>query len=277
MWRIWLLGLGLHAFVYVGSASAQFSGGGGGSSMGGGGSAGGLSSGGGSMGGGGGQGGGGGLGGGAGGGGSFNNPTNSGGFGLGFMTLGQRAGSNRSGTSTGSGSFLGPYYASPLALGYGPLNTGSAATASANTDPTFGSAFANTATSGSGAAGGRGGAGGQAGAASNLSGSVDFTPINSSGLRRNLPYSAAINFDGAPTNPDVSASIMEQRMVSNVSEMLARSSRIQSASNIQISLDQGVLVLSGIVGTEKERRVIEAMVRMTPGVRDLRNDVRTSP
>ena len=197
---------------------------------------------------------------------------------MGFLTLGQRAGSNRSGT--GSGSFLGPYYASPLALGYGPLNTGSAATANANTDPTFGTAFANTATSGTGAAGGRGGAasqGSQGGATSNLTGSVDFTPINSSGLRRNLPYSAEVNFEGTPTNPDAAAAIMEQRMLNNVTDMLARSSRVQAASNIQISMDQGVLVLSGKVGTDKERRVLEAMVRMTPGVRDLRNDVRTSP
>ena len=42
-------------------------------------------------------------------------------------------------------------------------------------------------------------------------------------------------------------------------------------------MDQGVLVLSGKVASDKERRVLEAMVRMTPGVRDLRNDVRTSP
>jgi hypothetical protein len=165
-----------------------------------------------------------------------------------------------------------------LALGYGPLNTGSAATANANTDPTFGTAFANTATSGTGTAGGRGGAGGgQGGATSNLTGSVDFIPISSSGLRRNLPYSAEVNFEGTPTNPDAGAAIMEQRMLSNVTDMLARSSRVQAASNIQISMDQGVLVLSGKVGTDKERRVLEAMVRMTPGVRDLRNDVRTSP
>jgi osmotically-inducible protein OsmY len=86
-----------------------------------------------------------------------------------------------------------------------------------------------------------------------------------------------VNFEGTPTNPDAAASIMEQRMLSNVTDMLARSSRVQAASNIQISMDQGVLVLSGKVGTDKERRVLEAMVRMTPGVRDLRNDVRTSP
>jgi len=272
MCRIFLLGMALHLSWSVSEVAAQGGtssiGGGSGSGLGGGGfggsSMGGSGLGGGSMGGGGNQ---------------YLGNSNSAGFGLGFLRLGQSGNSRGGGNSTGTTSFLGPFYASPLALGYAPLNSGSSQTASSNSNPAFGAAFANTA---SGTTGGRGAAGvlGGMGATgtSNLTGSVDFNPVNSSGIRRNLPYAAEVNFEGnlarSETDQAALVAMAERRLVEEVASVVSRSSRLPSASGVNVSMDQGFLVLRGNVGSEKERRVLEAMVRMTPGVREIRNEVR---
>lgn len=273
MRRILLLGIVLQLAIVTGQAVAQSSMGSSGSSSSGLGSSGlgGSGLGGGSMGGG--SMGGGGMGGGS----QFLGAPSGSGFGLGFMRLGQsNTGRGGSGSSTGSTSFLGPYFASPLALGYGPLNTGNAQAAGSNANPAFGTAFATSATGTSGSrstAGGMGGAG-----SSNLTGSMDFNPVNSTGIRRNLPYAAEINFDGRSGRSESEqgnmAAMAEQRLVNEVATVVARSTRLPSAGNVVVSMDQGFLVLRGSVGTDKERRVLEAMVRMTPGVREIRNEVR---
>jgi len=40
-----------------------------------------------------------------------------------------------------------------------------------------------------------------------------------------------------------------------------------------VGLEGGSLVLRGIVNDDHERRLAEAVARMTPGVRDLRNEL----
>ena len=67
--------------------------------------------------------------------------------------------------------------------------------------------------------------------------------------------------------------IAEKRLIDEVGSIVSRSSRLPSASAVLVSMDQGFLVLRGKVGSEKERRVLEAMVRMTPGIREIRNEV----
>ena len=273
MRRIFLLGLALHLTWAVGQVAAQ----GGSSSLGGGSGSGlgGSGLGGSSL-------GGSGLGGGGMGGGPNqligNSNGNNSGFGLGFMRLGQSGSARGGGSATGSTSFMGPYYASPLALGYGPLNTGNAQAASSNANPAFGTVFANTA---SGTTGGRGASGAMGGlgatGSSNLTGSVDFNPVNSSGIKRNLPYAAEVNFEGNFTRSEADQAaliaIAEKRLIDEVGSIVSRSSRLPSASAVVVSMDQGFLVLRGKVGSEKERRVLEAMVRMTPGIREIRNEV----
>lgn len=267
MSRIFLLGICLHLSWAATQVTAQGGinslGGGSGSGLGGS-SMGGGGFGGGSMGGGGNQ---------------FLGNSGSSEFGLGFLRLGQSGTSRGGGNSTGSTSFLGPYFASPLALGYGPLNAGSTQTSSPNANPAFGTPFASSA---SGTTGGRRNAGTMGGAGltgtSNITASVDFTPVNSSGIRRNLPYTAEVNFDGNLVQSEgeqaAVAALAERRMVAEVVSVLGRSSRLPSASGVVVSMDQGFLVLRGNVGSEKDRRVLEAMVRMTPGVREIRNEVR---
>jgi hypothetical protein len=57
-----------------------------------------------------------------------------------------------------------------------------------------------------------------------------------------------------------------------VQEILRHSSRLASA-NIQVATDRGALVLRGIVKDDHERRLAEAMARLTPGVHELRNEL----
>ncbi|MFL5244620.1 MAG: BON domain-containing protein [Gemmataceae bacterium] len=55
--------------------------------------------------------------------------------------------------------------------------------------------------------------------------------------------------------------------------VLDRSSKIQSKSTILVGVEGGSLVLRGIVKNDHERRLAEAIARLTPGVRDLRNEL----
>jgi osmotically-inducible protein OsmY len=64
------------------------------------------------------------------------------------------------------------------------------------------------------------------------------------------------------------------KLTSDLNAVIARSSRLPSASGIDVSIDQGIVVLRGAVASDKERRVLEAIVRMSPGVREIRNEVR---
>jgi len=275
MIRISLLALMFHSLLVVGQAIAQPNSTG--SGIGGGGIGGSSGIGGGGI-------GGGGIGGGGMSSGNQFIGNQSGGFGLGFMKLGTASGRAGSANSTGSTSFMGPYYATPQAIGYGPLNSGSTQAYSPTSNPAFGVAFANTgsagANSGRGGMGGLGGAGAMgAQGASNLTGSVDFVPLSSSGVRRNLPYAAEVNFEGNLATMDGSgmAAAASAKLTSDLNSVIARSSRLPSASGINVSMDQGVVVLKGAVASDRERRVLEAMVRMSPGVREIRNEVRVGP
>jgi len=58
-----------------------------------------------------------------------------------------------------------------------------------------------------------------------------------------------------------------------VQTILDRSSKIQSKGTIQVGLEGNTLVLRGLVKNDHERRLAEAIARLTPGVRDLRNEL----
>ena len=54
--------------------------------------------------------------------------------------------------------------------------------------------------------------------------------------------------------------------------MLARSSAISRAANVAVAVEPGsTVILSGRVADEEERRLVEGMVRLTPGVRRIEN------
>jgi len=57
-----------------------------------------------------------------------------------------------------------------------------------------------------------------------------------------------------------------------------RLSSLPNANGVQLSLNgDGVATLRGAVATENDRRVLEAFVRMEPGVRDVKNEVTVLP
>jgi osmotically-inducible protein OsmY len=60
---------------------------------------------------------------------------------------------------------------------------------------------------------------------------------------------------------------------SELRDTIARSSRLTSRDNIQLGMDGGTVVLRGTVVDDHERRLAESLVRLSPGVRDVRNEL----
>ncbi len=56
-------------------------------------------------------------------------------------------------------------------------------------------------------------------------------------------------------------------------KILADSAPANSERDVQMEMDGSTLVLKGTVGSEREKRLAEAMLRLEPGVYDIRNDL----
>jgi hypothetical protein len=253
-------------------ATAQFAGGGGGGAGGGGGGAGGGGA------------GGGGFGGGGAGGGGFGGGGGTGSSGSIFGSAGTGGGGKTtSGTTTGTtpisnaNPFQG-YYASPLAAGLGNnvtlasqngLNFSTSGGTMANTlvtgrgtfgVPLFGQVSGGTNT-GSRFGGGGGGVGG-GGAGSGQMGAGSFS---TTGQKRTPQYITNIDFDRAPPK-------QAPQMQADLSGALAQSPSL-AGKNLNVSIQGQTVVLQGTVATEKERSLAEGLIRLTPGVQDVRNEI----
>jgi hypothetical protein len=184
------------------------------------------------------------------------------------------AGSSTSGY--GSTSLLGAYLGNPLATGV-PGTT---------TTKTFGqplfnvstSGVYNTNTSGSGASGRGntpgGNPGGRTGATNvgntgtgNINRSTATTSFNpSSTFRSNAaPYTTRIAFVVTPPPRD--------ELRTDLLRTIAQSSDLPSRNGISVQMDGDAVVLQGQVSTNEERRVVESLMRLTPGVRVVRNEL----
>jgi hypothetical protein len=86
------------------------------------------------------------------------------------------------------------------------------------------------------------------------------------GLRRAPAYVTMAVFDYNPAPP--AAALTEARAV------IARSSRLPSRGNVRVTLDGNVFVLRGDVRDTRELQLVEAVLRLTPGVRAVRNELR---
>jgi hypothetical protein len=182
------------------------------------------------------------------------------------------------------GSFSNPYYqgtytntaGTPGGFGTVLFGTGAAGTGATGTRAT-GAATARTTTAagrvgganpfgtsaspfgGATGAGGRaGGFGGAAGATSAFGGQVIPLP-------RNIAYTAVLRF---PT-----PAIVPAQRVADVQAVFARSTQFGGPAAVSVLADGPVLVLRGRVGSEDEARLAEGMVRLTPGVREVRNEL----
>jgi hypothetical protein len=109
---------------------------------------------------------------------------------------------------------------------------------------------------------------------SSMSGSAgSFAPAgNTSGLKV-----FAVSANSRPVSPNASVVATSGRLHSEVQAVLARSTALSSKGSIQVGVDGRTVVLRGTVSDERERRSAENMLRLTPGVADVRNELTIGP
>src|SRR6516225_7154484 len=209
-------------------------------------------------------------------GGSFSGGSFSGGsFSGGSFSGGSFSGGSFSGTTSGTGRLgIGGYgntgttyqgvsqtnpfassYANPLAAG---LSNGTGNTR-------FGMPLFNVTTGTSGSFTGNVG-----GISGGISGQSAATFNAASGAHRTTPFVAGVELPSfqPPPRPEVSRTQLE------VQGVLARSSALPSKGNIRVAVEGATVVLRGTVADNRERLLSEAMIRLTPGVADVRNELR---
>jgi hypothetical protein len=146
------------------------------------------------------------------------------------------------------------YYANPFAAGL-PSSSGLGSTSTTTRTAAYGTPLYGT-TSNSMSTG-----------TANLSNATNqgYPGSNSIGIRRAPAYTTAIAFERTP--------VKTTAVQSDVQAMLAKSSKILSKDTIIVAVDGNGIVLRGIAKDEHERRLAEALVRLTPGVRNVRNEL----
>jgi osmotically-inducible protein OsmY len=199
-------------------------------------------------------------------GGSF---TGSSGSGFAGGTGGGFTGSSGLGTSLGgtgrtgqigSGSVFGRYLGNPLAMGYASATSSALGSKYARTFPvtlSFGQALYNPTVTSSATLG-----------STALGNTANRYPGASSvGMRRAPGYLTVPGFD-VPPRPTMAA------VRSDLQSVIDRSSRLPSRGNIQVLSEGDTIVLRGQVASERERRLAEGLLRLSPGVRQIRNELR---
>ncbi|MFL5331208.1 MAG: BON domain-containing protein [Gemmataceae bacterium] len=174
---------------------------------------------------------------------------------------GGTGGSNRSsfGATGGSGgSGFGGSRTSSSGLSMGGLGTSSS--------PSGG--FTSLGNTGAGTAGGfnRGTTGlGTAGVSGSGGISQTFAPAAPSGLKSGMLYTTTVRF---PMTIQPMTQVRD-----SLQSVVARSSSVSAPANVKVDVDSGVVVLRGQVADDDERRHVENLVRLSPGVREVRNEL----
>jgi BON domain len=159
----------------------------------------------------------------------------------------------RTGTTTskpGTTSFLGANYANPLAMGIG---TNSSVTSAG---PAFGTALYSVTTNQSSTA---------RTANSTNQNNAGFT--SGIGVRRLPAYATTLKIKDPPPPPSASA------VQFDLQNMLIQSPQLDSRDAVRVFIDGQAVVLQGQVVDDDERRLVENMVRLTPGVGPVRNEL----
>lgn len=109
-----------------------------------------------------------------------------------------------------------------------------------------------------------------ASAASTITNPANGFTLN--GVIRNPQYVTALSSDIPIVVHNTAA------LQSDVKSTIDRSSFVKSQATVQINVvNDGVVVLSGLVRSGREAELIEGMVRTTPGVRGVQNDLKIAP
>jgi hypothetical protein len=117
---------------------------------------------------------------------------------------------------------------------------------------------AGTARGGAAGAGGRGGVGGLGSANSQQSGMIVQLPVQ-------ISYSAVARFPIAP--------VAAPQLQADVAGMVARTTEIANPAGVQVLAEGSTITLRGVVKDDEEARTLVSMIRFTPGVRAVKNEL----
>jgi len=169
------------------------------------------------------------------------------GFGTtGTGTTGSAIGGRSGTTAVGSTSFLGSYYYNPFALGL----------AAGNTSASFGTPLYNLTTNTTGTA--------------SINTNMQNAMANGFGMGvniRRLPaYATTLKFAVPPPPPPAQVRV-------DLQNMLAQTTQLNPADAVRITMDGPAVVLRGRVVDDDERRLVENMMHLSPGVNQVRNEL----
>jgi hypothetical protein len=153
---------------------------------------------------------------------------------------------------------FGSYYSNPLAAGVS--STGTAARS-------FGSPLYTIANTSSQLTGG-------VGSASIMTGSLS----NSGGYSSSSMYRPTYSVSDAPAiyrpTPIIVTPLQPR---ADLQQVLTRSSALSSKDSLQVMSNGRIIVLRGTVVSEHDRQVAEGLVRLSPGVSDVLNEITVQP
>jgi osmotically-inducible protein OsmY len=166
---------------------------------------------------------------------------------------------------------FGQYYANPMAAGISGTST---------TSQRFGQPLYNMSTSSGGSSylGGSGSYLGGSGGSflGNTPGGGSTSNAGATGTHLS-PFGIAMGSSQPSTTPARTAPrLVSSRVQAEVSQVLARSSVLSAKNNIQVFIDGEAVVLRGTVADESERHLAESLIRFTPDVYVVRNELKVS-
>jgi BON domain-containing protein len=153
--------------------------------------------------------------------------------------------------------FLASSYANPLYPGR-PGSTNIAPAAGGFGQPSFGNVNTGGTTTTSGGIGGRGGAlGGTA------SVSTSYGPVGA--VVSPISFAAQLRFPAPP--------IQSPQLQADLQGLIERAAIIRQPGNVRIEVNGNTVILRGRAADDEERRLIEGMVRLEPGVHEVVNQL----
>jgi hypothetical protein len=67
--------------------------------------------------------------------------------------------------------------------------------------------------------------------------------------------------------------VATSQLQTDLAGMIARSNEISNPAGVSVSVERGIVTLSGTVRDIEEAKTIAGMIRLTPGVREVKNDL----
>lgn len=195
--------------------------------------------------------------------GGTNSPnSNTGNSGIGSSSTGT-LGTTLTTTSYGTTTFQGRYYGDPLGVGVPTTSSvGSQYLRTYPTQLTFGTPLYGTSNQST-----------TSRSSTNAYGTAltmqasPYGGASSSGTRRAPAYITVPVFERA------SAPMSASTLRTNLQGIITQSTRLPSRDGISVSMDGPVVVLRGNVKDERERRLAERLLLLTPGVHEVRNEL----